>query len=236
MEKVPLLLGSPLRRRAVALPVSLALAAILLFAAIQLIATLSVLAQRRELALAVFVTSLVLSTIGALVPITILRFLYRRERESAWLYVVALLWGAVIATGLSLPANGAILRSVADWVKQMPSIGELFGPQAPLLLGAPIAGPLVEETFKGLGLLLFFLVLRDEFDGLRDGFIYGALVDIGFNWFEAAMYVAQGYAQFGIVPAGLHLGGRYALFGLAGHALYSGIFGAFLGWSLQTRR
>src|SRR5262245_21105589 len=62
------------------------------------------------------------------------------------------------------------------------------------------------------------------------------LVGLGFNWFEAALYVAQGYAEFGTPPYGAELGARYALFGLGGHALFTGLFGAFLGLGLQTRR
>ena len=48
----------------------------------------------------------------------------------------------------------------------------------------------------------------------------------GFNWFEAALYVAQGYAEYGVAPYGAQLGVRYALFGLGGHAMFTGMFGA----------
>ncbi|MEZ4673942.1 MAG: PrsW family glutamic-type intramembrane protease [Caldilineaceae bacterium] len=34
----------------------------------------------------------------------------------------------------------------------------------------------------------------------RDGFIYGALIGLGFNWLESAVYIAQGFAQSGVVP------------------------------------
>src|SRR5262249_46402720 len=71
---------------------------------------------------------------------------------------------------------------------------------------------------------------------LRDGIIYGALVGLGFNWFEAALYVTQGYAENGVAPYGAQLGGRYALFGLGGHAMFTGIFGASLGLALPTPR
>ena len=78
-------------------------------------------------------------------------------------------------------------------------------------------------------MLLLFWLLRAEFDNMRDGLVYGALVGLGFNWFESALYVAQGYAEWGVAPYGLQLGLRYALFGFGGHALFTGIFGAFLG-------
>jgi hypothetical protein len=54
-------------------------------------------------------------------------------------------------------------------------------------------------------------------------------VGAGFNWFESALYVQQNFAQFGAAPYGFQLGVRYAWLGLAGHALFSGVFGASLG-------
>ena len=79
-------------------------------------------------------------------------------------------------------------------------------------------------------------MLRGEFNSVRDGIVYGALVGIGFNWYETALYVAQEYAKTGVAPYGLQLGGRFALFGLGGHALFSGIFGGFLGYALVEPR
>ncbi|HEU4679942.1 MAG TPA: PrsW family intramembrane metalloprotease, partial [Terrimicrobiaceae bacterium] len=104
------------------------------------------------------------------------------------------------------------------------------------LLGAPLSAPLVEELIKALGVILLFAFLRTEFDNMRDGFIYGALVGVGFNLVEAPLYVAQAYMVYGVAPWGLQLGARFALFGLGGHAMFTGIFGAFLGLTRQTRR
>jgi len=104
------------------------------------------------------------------------------------------------------------------------------------MLAAPISAPIAEELAKGLGVVLLFWLLRAEFDNMRDGFVYGALIGVGFNWFEAALYVAQGYAKYGVAPYGVELGLRYALFGLGGHAMFTGTFGAFLGLAIQTRR
>jgi hypothetical protein len=66
--------------------------------------------------------------------------------------------------------------------------------------------------------------------------VYGALVGLGFTWFEAPLYVAQGYAETGVPPLGMQLGWRYALFGFGGHAMFTGLFGIFLGVAMQTRR
>jgi hypothetical protein len=50
------------------------------------------------------------------------------------------------------------------------------------------------------------------------------------------LYVAQNYAQYSAAPYGLQLGSRYALFGLGRHALFTAMFGAFLGIAIQIRR
>ena len=66
-----------------------------------------------------------------------------------------------------------------------------------MLLAAPISAPIAEEIAKAIGVVLIFWLLRAEFDNMRDGFVYGALVGLRFNWFEAALYVAQEYAEYG---------------------------------------
>jgi RsiW-degrading membrane proteinase PrsW (M82 family) len=225
--------GSPLRRRAVAITVAFLLGIVLL---IVTHVWLDFVGGLRPDIAAVFFTALGLASLMSIVPLTILWFLDRRERESPWLFAAAFLWGAFIATGLALPANNAIFKAVGAWVALHPAIEETLGPEATIMLVAPVAGPLVEEVTKGIGLVVIFLLLRAEFDNMRDGFVYGALVGLGFTWFEAPLYIAQGYAESGTPPWGLHLGWRYALFGLSGHALFTGLFGVFLGLAMQTRK
>jgi hypothetical protein len=48
--------------------------------------------------------------------------------------------------------------------------------------------------------------------------------------------VQQNFVEFGSAPFGFQLGMRYAWFGLAGHAMFSGIFGAALGFARAARR
>src|SRR5262245_14856757 len=209
-----LLLGSPLRQRRYAVAVIAVLVVVLVFAI--LVQFLS-LGHLRPAVLEVFASALFLASILSIVPLAIIWFLDRRERESGWLMAAAFLWGAVIATGLALPLNNAILEAVKAWLAVNPQVAQAVGDEAALPIGAPIAGPLVEETIKGLGLLLLFLLLRDEFDNARDGLVYGALIGLGFTWVESSLYVAQGFAEYGVAPYGLQLGARYALLGLGGH-------------------
>ena len=228
-----LLMGSPLRHRSVCLLISTGLAILVGFASML---HLSLLASMRADVVGVFLQALAISSLLSLVPLSILWFLDRRERETFSLYAAAFLWGGCIATALSLPFNTAFFQIVDMWVAQNPVITEVLGPEAAMLIAAPISAPIAEEIAKAAGVLLLFWLLRDEFDNMRDGFVYGALIGVGFNWFEAALYVAQGYAQEGVAPYGLQLGVRYALFGLGGHAMFTGLFGLSVGLAIQTKR
>ena len=228
----PLLMGSPLRQRGVCKVISAALLALLAFATL---IQLSVVAGMRPDIAGVFVRALMLSSLLAVVPLAVLWFLDRRERETPWLFAVAFLWGGCIATALALPFNTAFFTLVDAWVAQHPAITLVLGPDAAMMLAAPISAPVVEEIAKASGVLVIFWLLRAEFDNMRDGLVYGGLVGLGFNWSEAALYVAQGYAQSGVAPYGAQLGARFALFGLGGHAMFTGMFGASLGLAIQTR-
>jgi RsiW-degrading membrane proteinase PrsW (M82 family) len=228
-----LLAGSPLRRPGFCLATGAVLLGVLWLAASIQLALIG--GMRADIA-AVFVLALAASSLLAIVPLAILWFLDRRERETPWLFAVAFVWGALIATAMAIPFNTAFAAAVDAWVAQRPVLGEMLGPEATTMIAAPISAPIVEEIAKALGVLALFWLLRAEFDNMRDGFVYGALVGLGFTWFEAPLYVALGYVETGVPPLGMQLGWRFALFGLGGHALFSGLFGIFLGVAMQTRR
>jgi RsiW-degrading membrane proteinase PrsW (M82 family) len=229
----PLLMGSPLRRPGASMVICAVLSVVLAVAAL---INLGVFAGLDPDVMSVFDRALARSSVLSIIPVAVLWFLDRRERESPLLFASAFIWGGCIATGLALPFNTIFLHFADVWVRNYPQLKQVLGPDAALLLAAPISAPIVEELSKALGVLLIFWLLRAEFDNMRDGIVYGALVGLGFNWFEAALYVAQGFAEYGTPPYGAQLGTRYALFGFGGHALFTGLFGAFLGMGLQTRR
>ncbi|MBL1173589.1 PrsW family intramembrane metalloprotease [Pantanalinema sp. GBBB05] len=187
-------------------------------------------------AVQVYIMGLLGTLLVTLCPLAILWFLDRREPESRWLYVIAFLWGALIASGIAFPVNNVFFKSLGDFVVLHPDIKGVLGEDAVMLLTAPIAGPLVEETAKGLGVLLLFWLFRSEFDNVRDGFIYGALVGIGFNLQETPFYITKGFISTGDIPLYYQIADRLAIFGFAGHPLFTGLFGMGLGLARQTTR
>ncbi len=173
----------------------------------------------------------------SLPALALLRFLDRREREQPWVFWSVLAWGAVVATGLAL-----VLGLVGGMLSQT-ALAVLLG-QDPAALAADgwdelaqaiLVAPVVEEAVKGLALLLLLWLLADEFDNLRDGLIYGALVGLGFNLVESALYVIYDLLETGQLAFGPQLAIRFTFLGLSGHAVYSALLGAALGWARRGR-
>jgi protease PrsW len=60
-----------------------------------------------------------------------------------------------------------------------------------------IAAPFIEETLKGLAVLIVFLVVRHEFDSILDGIVYAAIVAMGFAAIENVLYIYRNGFQGG---------------------------------------
>jgi hypothetical protein len=115
--------------------ISAALLAVLAFATL---INLSLLASMRPDVAHVFDRALARSSLLATVPLTALWFLERRERATPWLFAAAFLWGGCIATGLALPFNTAFFMLADLWVAQHPAITQVLGPDAAMMLAAPL--------------------------------------------------------------------------------------------------
>lgn len=146
------------------------------------------------------------------------------EREPVSIMVAASLWGAVAATGLALVTNTA-------WFE---ILFKLFGATFVQTWGPALIGPTVEETLKYAGLVLIYLVARSEIDDLFDGFIYGAMIGLGFATVENVGYfirpvVALGGAdQLGPVVQLYLL--RVVFSGFYMHVLWTGLTGVGLAY------
>lgn len=223
--------GSPLRRP---LAGCFFWAALLLLLGIAFLGHASLWLTEPAGALGVFVGTAAVAIIASLPALWFLRLLDRRERESLWLFGGAVLWGAVVATGVSGVFNslgGAIIFDRLEAAGELEDAEGIAG-----ILTAALVAPFVEESAKGLALLVLFWYFRAEFDNLRDGIIYGALVGLGFNIAETALYVMKGYVETGEAPLGVQLAVRFVFLGVNGHLIFSALVGAGMGLARQTRR
>ncbi len=182
-----------------------------------------VLTQLSEVSRSGWALSWLLLTIYALPVFVLIYRLDLYEREPLSLALGAFAWGAFAATALSLRAAGWD-RVVAD----------AFGAGFAARWGPALTASLVEETLKGVGVVLIYLIARDEVDDVMDGFVYGALCGLGFAVVEDVLYFM---AAFGGSPSGV-LEGFYVRVissGLYGHVLYTGLVGMGVGY-VVTRR
>lgn len=121
----------------------------------------------------------------AAVPLTIVlgtvRWIDRWEPEPVGILAAAFLWGAGVATVVSLVVNTSTSSLVVS------STGSSSGAE---FFSSVVSAPLVEESTKGLGVLLIFLVWRRSFSGPVDGIVYACVVAAGFAFAENVLYFA----------------------------------------------
>ena len=155
-------------------------------------------------------------------PVAVLIYLLDLyEREPISLLLAAFVWGAVAATTLSAIGN-------TGWGIVVARLG---GPEFASRWTAAITAPFVEETLKGIGVVL---IARDEVDDVMDGFVYGALCGLGFAVVEDVFYfIAVFGGDVGGVLRGFFV--RVIASGLYSHVLYTGLVGMAVG-IVTTRR
>jgi protease PrsW len=146
------------------------------------------------------------------------------EREPLSLVIGALLWGAFAATSLSILANLGWALVVLD----------TFSVETATDWVAALTAPFTEEILKGVGVVLIYLIARREIDDVLDGFVYGAMVGLGFTVIEDVFYfVNQFGGEVGGVLQGFFV--RVVASGLYGHVLYTGLFGIGVAYFVSRR-
>ncbi|MCS7173664.1 MAG: PrsW family intramembrane metalloprotease [Armatimonadetes bacterium] len=146
----------------------------------------------------------------------------RHEKEPGWLLLAAFFWGSTVSILLALVFNElwrAILQAV-------------LGPLWALRITVGLVAPLVEETAKGVALLGMAAFLRQEFDNLTDGLVYGALVGLGFGVAENVLYLGRAFAAGGFAGLTVLFLLRVILLGLM-HSVWTGCTGAALGYARE---
>ncbi|MFL5694940.1 MAG: PrsW family glutamic-type intramembrane protease [Ktedonobacteraceae bacterium] len=167
--------------------------------------------------------ALIIPAIPAIGINLLVNFIDRFEREPWFLRLSAFLWGAIIAIPFALLIERKVDTTLQD----------LLGPNTSDVLRSAFKGlnaGITEETIKGLGLLLLFFILRDEFDNVTDGIVYGALIGAGFAMVENFRYFAIDFKQFPVFLIVYRI-----VLGWLGHSTFTVCFGATLGYVRHTR-
>jgi protease PrsW len=170
------------------------------------------------------ITSALMALIPLLIIVPTFLWLDRYEAEPARYIVFAFLWGALVAVvgAFFLNTFGLKMLVEARWTD-------------PLETGAVYLAPITEETLKGLGILLIYLLRRREFDGIIDGIVYAGLIGAGFAFSENILYLGQAYNQYG----GEGLTSTFLVRGLMGpfgHPLFTSLTGIGIGIAVTARR
>ncbi len=167
-----------------------------------------------------------LSFIPMLVYAGILWWLDRYEKEPFGLLLAAFLWGCIPAIILAI-----ILELILDVpISIISPAGIVYD-----LLGSALGAPFIEETTKGLALLLLLLFWRRELDGTLDGILYGGVVGFGFAAVENVLYLGSAFDEGGAGAALSLAVFRAGLFGL-NHAMYTGFTGLGLALALESKK
>ncbi len=168
---------------------------------------------------------ILLSVLAAIVPMLLYPlFLYwmdRYEKEPLALLGATFLWGFVPAAILSLITQ-TILGFPFLLLDETGTLADT--------VGTVFLAPVTEEIFKGIAVLVVFLLWRNEFDGVFDGIIYGGLVGFGFAAMENVLYFTLYYPGD---AATIVL--RAVVFGL-NHALFTSLTGIGFGIARHARK
>ena len=146
--------------------------------------------------------------------VLVIRWLDLYEREPRSMMIAAFLWGAIVAVTFSGFAND--IWGIA--------IARLGGAEFAGEWSAALTAPPVEEIYKYLGIVVLYLIARLEFDDLMDGFVYGALIGLGFAVAEDIFYFMFVFGgDVAAVLEGFFV--RVIASGLYGHVTFTGIAG-----------
>jgi protease PrsW len=237
---------SPLRRAPVALAF---LGAIGLLFIASLAGYVLWLGQQPSRAPSVFFLALLAAAALALPALGFVWWLDRRERETPVVFFGVFLFGMVISMGLALliagPAGTGFLQALGLTPADARSFDPLSQAAMPLArigsdevlklgFGGGIVPVLFEELFKLLAIVVIVLFLAAEFDSVRDGIVYGALVGLGFLVAETAYYITDAFLRTGSLAFAQQLAARFYFLGLNSHTLFAALMGAGFGLARQT--
>lgn len=158
----------------------------------------------------------------------LLLWIDRNEKEPFSLIVTALLWGAATATFISGIFNDLFGMAAMSAIGDAAIAGQVT---------ASVSAPFIEELTKGVAVMMLFFLFRKDFDNVLDGVLYGALVGLGFAWFENIIYYVRAGEGGGLGEMVKLAWARGVVSGMGGsHAAYTGLTGLGFGLVRVMRR
>ncbi len=190
------------------------------------VATLSAAAQQGTYALssgglAHVLLAVTIPLIPALGAAALIGVFDRYEREPWTTLLGAFVFGAVIA----IPPTLFLERSLdALFLVRAGSASSALAYAG----GQAVISGVVEEIIKGAGLLLLLFGLRDEFDNVTDGVLYGLLIGAGFA-------AVENFGYFALSPSNElpYLVLSRIMLGWLSHSTFTAVFGAGLGYARE---
>jgi hypothetical protein len=155
----------------------------------------------------------ILAIVPALLYLLVLRAIDRYEPEP-WTFILA----ALGLGALAAPVMSMAVLALLGYPASIPGEAALTGP----------VPAIVEQVVKGILLLLLVHAVRDTFDDVVDGVVYGAALGAGFAMTQSILLVATpnqlGLGTIGVLVAGLN------------QAFYSAVVGGVIGLATTLRR
>jgi RsiW-degrading membrane proteinase PrsW (M82 family) len=175
--------------------------------------------------------AIVLFGLYAVPFVLLLRAIDYLKRQPALLRLAAFAWGGVVATSAAIVGGSALQDVLAKTVS--PGFAAQWGPS----VGA--AG--LEEVLKLLGVLAIALAAPRALTSVVDGFVYGALVGLGFQVIEDVLFAVNAVALNGAGDVAGPVVVTFVLRGFVGglwsHTLFTALAGAAVAYTLgRTER
>lgn len=156
--------------------------------------------------------------IPTIIYLLILWWIDRYEKEPLLLLIFTLICGIVISPAITI------------FIEKLLGLSSSIYPHYFTLIGRfNFIVPLIEELSKGLVILGVFFIIKQEFDDVLDGIVYGAIVGAGFAAVENFNYFYQIYTKFASWSVISYKQFLPVLIGGWNHCFYSALFGAALG-------
>lgn len=165
-----------------------------------------------------------IAAISLVVIMGVIALADRWDPQPLPLLMIAVLWGAAVAASIAWIANSVMLELLYA----------VTGDEATALFTTgTFVAPVVEETAKGLGLVLLLLLARRVFNGPLDGLVYGALIGGGFAFVENIGYYLDVPEAGGTITDSVVVVVVRGVIGIFGHAIYTSLTGVIMGWVIR---